>query len=52
MPTTQTPNTPDSTFQLLGRLFADVTVLFPDEYLHLGHDEVDCRCWEKTPKVP
>lgn len=35
----------DSTWKFLSEFFKEVTELFPDEYLHLGGDEVDYTCW-------
>ena len=29
----------------------DVADMFPDDYLHLGHDEVVLECWDKAPAV-
>ena len=35
----------DPTWKFLSEFFKEVTELFPDEYLHLGGDEVDYTCW-------
>jgi hexosaminidase len=51
MPTRLTPDATDATFELISRLFDDVCSMFPDALLHLGHDEVDTSCWDKTPLV-
>jgi hexosaminidase len=55
-------NTPDGTFgpidptkeenyDFLFRFFKEVKSVFPDEYLHLGGDEVDPACWKSSPVI-
>eukprot|EP00277_Geminigera_cryophila_P016421 CAMPEP_0179453790 /NCGR_PEP_ID=MMETSP0799-20121207/37693_1 /TAXON_ID=46947 /ORGANISM="Geminigera cryophila, Strain CCMP2564" /LENGTH=560 /DNA_ID=CAMNT_0021251099 /DNA_START=92 /DNA_END=1771 /DNA_ORIENTATION=+ len=51
MPTPLTPTARDTTFELLARVMDDVTGVFPENFLHLGHDEVNCSCWEETQEV-
>jgi hexosaminidase len=47
----------EDTFNLITGMFSEVTGkvrgggLFPDDFLHLGGDEVDPKCWETTPSV-
>lgn len=36
----------NETFTFLERLLEEVVDLFPDEYIHLGGDEVEPECWE------
>ncbi|XP_037817471.1 beta-hexosaminidase subunit beta-like isoform X2 [Lucilia sericata] len=43
--------TKDTTFEFLYELFSELRPLFPDEYLHLGVDEVDWACWESNPQI-
>jgi hexosaminidase len=35
----------DSTYTFLEQLFREVIEDFPDEYVHLGMDEVYYNCW-------
>ena len=38
--------TSDSTFEFLNALFEEIVNKFPDNYLHLGGDEIDLKsCW-------
>ncbi|XP_075543978.1 beta-hexosaminidase subunit beta-like [Dermacentor variabilis] len=37
--------TQNATFEFLNRLLAEVARLFPDDYLHLGGDELGLDCW-------
>lgn len=41
----------EGTFALLGALLDDLARLFPDSVVHLGGDEVDTACWEKSPEI-
>jgi len=63
-PTCRTPLNPatDTTFQLISNLLNECTGgqaskpgqpsgLFPDNFLHLGGDEVDTTCWTQTPSI-
>lgn len=39
------------TFPLLKSLFNEISSLFPDNYIHLGGDEVSMTCWNETPRI-
>ncbi|XP_063239322.1 beta-hexosaminidase subunit alpha-like [Bacillus rossius redtenbacheri] len=41
----------DSTYAFVRKLFREVAELFPDEYMHLGGDEVDFSCWRSNPSI-
>ena len=38
-------------YKLLKGLFQEFLELFPDNFLHLGADEVPLKCWESNPLV-
>jgi len=58
-PTCTEPLNPatEETFNLITGMFSEITGkvrgggLFPDDFLHLGGDEVDTRCWTSTPAI-
>eukprot|EP00462_Mataza_sp_D1_P024346 CAMPEP_0175131698 /NCGR_PEP_ID=MMETSP0087-20121206/6686_1 /TAXON_ID=136419 /ORGANISM="Unknown Unknown, Strain D1" /LENGTH=395 /DNA_ID=CAMNT_0016414015 /DNA_START=893 /DNA_END=2077 /DNA_ORIENTATION=+ len=58
-PTCTEPLNPatNATFELLDKLFQDLTGgdrskgLFPDNMMHLGGDEVNTKCWTKSPSI-
>lgn len=35
----------NSTYDFMGKLLEEVTEVFPDEFIHLGGDEVPFDCW-------
>ncbi len=43
--------TRDSTYSFLDGLFGEMAKLFPDEYFHIGGDEVAAREWNSQPKI-
>ena len=43
--------TKDSNYKFIKTLFSEVVDRFPDQYLHLGGDEVDYKCWRSNPNV-
>lgn len=43
--------TRDSTYSLLDGFFGEMTKLFPDEYFHIGGDEVPAAAWTSQPKI-
>lgn len=40
-----------STFDFIEALLEEVVQLFPDEYLHIGGDEVGYSCWLSNPMI-
>lgn len=43
--------TAEATYALLDALMSEVARLFPDDYLHIGADEVDFSCWNASERV-
>ena len=43
--------TRESTYSFLDGLFGEMAKLFPDEYFHIGGDEVSAREWTGQPKI-
>ncbi|OON69749.1 beta-N-acetylhexosaminidase [Hymenobacter sp. CRA2] len=43
--------TQETTYQLLDKLFGEMTTLFPDPYFHIGGDENDGRQWRRNPRI-
>jgi hexosaminidase len=43
--------TRESTYEFLDRFIAEMAALFPDEYLHIGGDEVNGKAWESSPRI-
>ena len=41
----------NSSYQFIETLFKEVVNRFPDQYLHLGGDEVDFTCWASNPDI-
>jgi len=46
-----TDPTANATFALLADLVSEVSALFPDEFFHIGGDEVDFNCWNNSERV-
>lgn len=38
-------------YEFLGKLYTEMAALFPDEYFHIGGDEVTGKDWENTPRI-
>ena len=43
--------TKNETYDFLGAFLAEVTRVFPDEFLFLGGDEVQANCWSGSKSV-
>ena len=41
----------ESTYQFLDRFIAEMTVLFPDAYFHIGGDECNGKEWDANPRI-
>jgi len=43
--------TQENTYKFLDKFLDEMTKLFPDQYVHIGGDEVDPRPWNTNPKI-
>ncbi len=43
--------TNEKTYKFLNDLFGEMTKLFPDQYFHIGGDEVNGKEWDSNPKI-
>lgn len=43
--------TKSSTYDFLRQFFAEVANVFPDDFVHLGGDEVDFSCWRSNENI-
>jgi hexosaminidase len=49
-PTAMDP-TEEDTYKFLDKFLDEMTKLFPDQYVHIGGDEVDPKPWTTNPKI-
>ncbi len=43
--------TDEKTYRFLNELFGEMAKLFPDQYFHIGGDEVNGKEWDANPKI-
>lgn len=43
--------TKESTYRFLNNFVGEMVKLFPDEYFHIGGDEVDPKQWNENPRI-
>jgi hexosaminidase len=43
--------TNENVYQFLDKLIGEMAALFPDEYFHIGGDEVNGKQWDANPKI-
>jgi hexosaminidase len=43
--------TQESTYKFLEKFIAEMAKLFPDQYFHIGGDEVNGKQWDANPKI-
>jgi hexosaminidase len=43
--------TKESTYRFLNNFVGEMAKLFPDEYFHIGGDEVDSKQWDENPRI-
>ncbi|CAG2115884.1 unnamed protein product [Medioppia subpectinata] len=41
----------NTTFEFLNSLFKEIANRFPDQYIHIGGDEVNTTCWKSNPEI-
>lgn len=50
-PDTALDPTKEETYKFLDKFIDEMTHIFPDEYFHIGGDEVDPKPWNSNPKI-
>ena len=41
----------NGTFEKMSKLWNEIAGVFPDDYVHIGGDEVSFDCWQSNPQV-